>query len=144
MYLINRSKHCSVKLVGDDLLVQAVLLDSVHEMVLEVLASPKNLLIKKVQADMVRVPFPLCQEVQEKAKSLEGLHVAKGLSGHVRERLGASEGCVHLSDLFMDAARALVQARYVWIKRVSPNSAEDLREAREELRGTCFYYSHKD
>ena len=142
MYLVNRSKHCSVKEVNGDLCVKAILMDSVHEMVMEVLASSEDLLIKKVTVEMVRVPDPLCKEVIDKVKSLEGLKVGAGVTKKVMERVGHSEGCYHISDLFMEAVKALRQGQYYLRYKKNPSPKAHFSEVKKELKGTCYTHSH--
>jgi len=143
MYLVNRSKHCSVKEVNGDLCVKAILLDSVHEMVMEVLASADDLFIKKVTIQMLRVPDKLCLEMVNKVKSLEGLQVGAGITKKVMEKIGQSEGCFHISDLFMEAVKALRQGQYYLRYKNSPNREGHFTEVKKELKGTCYRYSHK-
>lgn len=142
MYLVNRSKHCSVKEVNGDLCVKAILMDSVHEMVMEVLATPEDLLIKKVTLEMVRVPDELCREVVYKVKSLEGLTIGAGITKKVMERVGHSEGCVHVSDLFMEAVKALRQGQFYLSYHNSSSPEAHFEEVKRELKGTCYTHSH--
>jgi len=142
LYLVNRSKHCSVKEVNGDLCVKAILLDSVHEMVMEVLAAPEDLLIKKVTLEMVRVPDKMCRELVNRVQSLEGLKIGNGITKKVMATVGHSEGCYHVSDLFMEAVKALRQGKFYLHYHNSPSPEVHFKEVKKELKGTCYYHSH--
>jgi len=142
MYLVNRSKHCSVKEVNGDLCVKAILLDSVHEMVMEVQASADDLVIKKVTLEMLRVPDNMCRVMVDKVHELEGLKVGAGITKKVMAIVGHSEGCYHVSDLFMEAVKALRQGQFYLKARRSPSLEEHIENIKKELKGTCYYHSH--
>ncbi len=141
MELFNRSIHSSVQSVGDDLLVKSVFLDSFHEMKVEILANPQDMVIKKCNADIIRAPHKACYEVADKVPALEGMVIGQGITKTVKEKLGGRLGCVHLSSLFMEAAKALITARYPWLTLKTENLKESIKKEEEALAGTCYAYS---
>ncbi|MCR4441292.1 MAG: DUF2889 domain-containing protein [Peptococcaceae bacterium] len=143
MYLYNRMKNYSVEQVGNDLRIQASMIDSIHEMVLELVVGLDDSVIKKVRFDMIRTPHLLiCKEMEAKARTLEGCAVGQGIAKTIKERVGGGEGCHHLVDLFVEAIKVFKQGQYRLIYH-----RENDRERRKEiywseLKGTCFYYTH--
>lgn len=141
MYLFNRTKNCSVKQVGDDLFARTVLVDTVHEMVLEMSAGLHDLNIKSVKMYMMRTPHDMCKDVEKKAQDLVGCSVKPGIAKIVKEKIGGCEGCYHFTDIFLDTIKALKQGRYHW---VYDNKSKQEREKYywNDLKGTCYYYSN--
>ncbi|QNB45802.1 DUF2889 domain-containing protein [Thermanaerosceptrum fracticalcis] len=140
MYLFNRAKNYSVKLVGDELWAQVSLTDTAHEMVLEAKASLADLTIIDVKAWMVRTPHTLCKDVEKRIQSLNGIPIKSGITKIVQQKLGGPQGCYHLADLFLDMVKVIKQGKYSWVHHhYSPE--ERVHIFNQELKDTCYYYS---
>ncbi len=141
MYLFDRTKNCSVKQVDDDLFARTTLVDTVHEMVLEMRAGLQDLQIKSVKIYMMRTPNDICKDVEKKAQDLVGQRVKPGIARIVKEKIGGCEGCYHFTDMFLETIKALKQARYRWVY-VNKSKEECEKFYWNELKGTCYYFSH--
>jgi len=143
MHLFNRMKSFSTEQVGDDLRIQGTLIDSIHEMVLELIVGLDDSVIKKVKFEVLKTGHTLiCKELEAKAKSLEGCVIGPGIAKTIKEKTGGGEGCHHLVDLLLEGVKMFKQGQY----RVIYYREKDEKKRREIywnlLRGTCFYYTH--
>lgn len=141
MYLFNRTKTCTVQLLGEELQVHVLFLDTVHEMTVEIAADLNDLTIKRIKLNMIRTPFKFCRTFEGKINDLVGLPIGPGISKAVSECIGGSEGCYHLADSFLDGIKALKLGRYAWIN-MNKDKNEKEKFYRKELGNTCYYYSH--
>lgn len=139
MYLYNRSKHCSVKFIDDVFLIQSILLDDFHEMIMEIVIDPEDHIIRDIDFTMRRTPYDYCKGVQIKAKEMKGIKVGPGISGLAKQKLGEASGCYHLLDLFMEGIKVYKQGTARW--RFKNNDTEGIKATRKALKDTCYYYS---
>ncbi|MFY9175696.1 MAG: DUF2889 domain-containing protein [Peptococcia bacterium] len=143
MLIFNRSKNCSVDFIGEELVARASFLDTHHEMNLEITVNPKDMIVKKVEATIIRAPYKPCHDVAERIKVLEGIKIGRGMTKNIWERFGGRFGCVHLSDLFIDGTKALITARYSWLGLTSEDFDKTAQEVIEQLKGTCYAYTQE-
>jgi long-subunit acyl-CoA synthetase (AMP-forming) len=97
---------------------------------------------------MIRVPFPVCREVESLAEQLVGLRIERGVLGEITKRIGGRVGCSHIKELATNivyfAASHLVRRR----TGVDPMSTDYVHKPAEErfgltkdlLRDTCLAY----
>jgi hypothetical protein len=94
----------------ETLFIHGHLSDSFHEMALflRVLSSSDPpYFLKEAKGNFLRFPNPVCGEAAPKLQELEGMHLLPGNKKKIISRLTGPEGCSHLSDLVIEAARAL-------------------------------------
>ena len=141
MYLYNRSKHCSVKLVDDAFHIHSVLLDDFHEMILDIVVGLEDDVIWDIGFTMRRTPYGYCHGVESLAERMKGIKIGPGISGVAKEKLGGANGCYHLLDLFMEGMKVHLQgaARL----RLKNKDTEAIEAGRRKLKGTCYYYSKR-
>lgn len=140
MYLFNRTKNCSVKQLDNDFLAQATFLDTSHELVMEIVVEASELIIKEINLHIIRIPHEECRQIQGKIKSLKGVAIKSGLTQLAKEKLGGPGGCAHVTDLFLEGAKALIQGRYHW-RFLNMDEEEWNNIHSQELRGTCYHFS---
>lgn len=68
-----------------------------------------NYTIREVAAAMDHTPFNMCPSITPNFQRLVGLNLTRGFTNAVRERLGGTEGCVHLVDLLQPMATTAYQ-----------------------------------
>ncbi len=87
------------KLNDEDLVVVGTMLDSNHLINLELTIHIPDEQIIASKLDMIRTPFPVCQEVQNSAERLVGLRIERGVMGEITRRIGGHEGCSHVKQI---------------------------------------------
>lgn len=80
----------------------------VHGMGLR-LTIDRAMTIHAVEAVMDYTPFGMCPRITPNFQRLVGLSLGRGFTNAVRERLGGTEGCVHLVDLLRPMATTAYQ-----------------------------------
>lgn len=80
--------------------------------------------IRDVAAKTLAAPWPVCTDIAADYRKLIGLRIGPGFNRAVREILGGTLGCTHLSDLLGQVGNTYMQASY-------PD-----RLARQKLLGT--------
>ena len=88
-----------LQLNDEDLVVIGTMLDSNHLIKLELTIHVPDEQIIASRLDMVRTPFPVCQEVQQSAERLIGLRIERGVMGEITRRIGGHEGCSHVKQI---------------------------------------------
>jgi GNAT superfamily N-acetyltransferase len=68
--------------------------------------------IRDIAAKTLAAPWPACTDVAADYRKLIGLRIGPGFNRAVREVLGGSLGCTHLSDLLGQVANTYMQASF--------------------------------
>jgi len=88
--------------------------------------------IHAADARTTTAPWPACGETDAAYRKLVGLRIGPGFSQQVREHLGGSLGCTHLTDLLGQLANTYMQAswpdrmRRLWTLDADPRRWPDL------------------
>ncbi|NUM51969.1 MAG: DUF2889 domain-containing protein [Flavobacteriales bacterium] len=100
------------ELVNGNLMLEATLLDPYHLIRLNIHINPNTKEIVHAKSEFGNHPHAACPLVAAKATSLIGLKIERGITRKVSERIGGSEGCIHLRELTLEtinfAATALI------------------------------------
>lgn len=91
------------ELVNGNLMLEATLLDPYHLIRLNIHIDPKTKTIIHTKCEYGSHPHSNCPIVAIKAKLLVGLKIERGIIKKISERIGGSEGCVHLKELTHEA-----------------------------------------
>jgi hypothetical protein len=84
--------------------------EPVHDMALKVTIDT-DLNVHDAAAQTSWVPYPgHCNRIESSYKQLVGLNLARDFHRHVRERLGGTKGCTHLTELASVLPTAAIQA----------------------------------
>jgi hypothetical protein len=84
--------------------------EPVHDMTLKVTIDT-DLNVRDAEARTSWVPYPgHCDRIEPAYKRLVGLNLAREFHRHVRERLGGTDGCTHLTELASVLPTAAIQA----------------------------------
>jgi len=85
--------------------------EPIHEMLLK-LTYNDQFEVVDAEASSLAVPYPgHCEQITPAYKQLIGLNLLKNFRGGVRERLGRTDGCTHMSELAAVLPTVAVQAR---------------------------------
>ncbi|MHB1125769.1 MAG: DUF2889 domain-containing protein [Bacillota bacterium] len=104
--LFNRHRACSLFRDGDKVIIAASLCDSFHEM-RATFALNADRSIHHAQAQMIRVPDPVCRGAQANFRCLSGIPLILESKRELAGIITGSSGCTHLGDLTYEATRAL-------------------------------------
>jgi hypothetical protein len=106
MEIYERNINASVSRDGEEhIRTKASLLDLNHNMRVEIRVRIADRTIVDADAQMTKTPFVICAKTTRFAASLEGLVIERGVAREISGRLGRSEGCTHLCELFVEAVR---------------------------------------
>lgn len=133
---------------SDEMLLVGTILDTDHLIKLELTLYLPDEQITRSKLDMVRVPFPVCREIESMADRLVGLRIERGVLNKIAHRVGGHLGCSHVKELAANlvyfAASSLVQRR-LGIDPVSTDYEQKSPEERftltkELLSDSCLAY----
>ena len=68
--------------------------------------------IRDVAAKTLAAPWPVCTGIAADYRKLIGLRIGPGFNRAVRELLGGTLGCTHLTDLLVQVGNTYMQASY--------------------------------
>ena len=131
-----------------DMLLVGTMLDDEHLIKLELGLYLPDEQITRSKLHMVRVPFPVCRQIESLADSLVGLRIERGVVNKIAERVGGRGGCSHLKELATNliyfVAANLVRRRL----GLDPTSTDYLYKSPEErfelskglLSDSCLAY----
>jgi len=68
--------------------------------------------IRDVAATTLAAPWPVCTEISAEYRKLVGLRIGPGFTHAVRQLLGGTQGCTHLSDLLVQVGNTYMQASF--------------------------------
>jgi long-subunit acyl-CoA synthetase (AMP-forming) len=132
----------------DEMLLVGTMLDQEHLIKLEIAIYLPDEQITRSKLQMIRVPYPVCREVDKIAERLVGLKIERGVLGEINERLGGRVGCSHIKELATSIVY-FVSAHLVRRRAgVDPMSVEFALKPPEErftltkevLRDSCLAY----
>jgi len=97
---------------------------AVHGMVARFLVGETPPKILDAEAEMPKIPIEECDKARDSIKKLIGLRIIYGFSRAVKERLGGTVGCTHLTSLVLSMGSAAMQgiANNRGQKKISPEA----------------------
>ena len=108
--------------------------EPVHDMFLRMTVNDA-LIIQEVQAISEGTPFAICPEATAAYGRLKGLRIAAGWGWQLKERIGGTKGCTHLSALLNEAATVAFQTIFPIRHRGKPSEQAG---AKPELLNSCY------
>jgi hypothetical protein len=139
------------ELENGNLMLEATLLDPYHLIRLNIHIEPATKTIVHARSEFASHPHAACPMVAEKAKLLTGLKIERGISKIILQKIGGSDGCVHLRELTLEtinfAATTLIgfdQGFGLMSRDFNIlNEEERFEISRHVLNNTCFIYKDK-
>lgn len=139
------------ELENGNLMLEATFLDPYHLIRLNLHIDPKTKTITYAKCEFANHPHGACPLVALKAKLLVGIKIERGVTRKVSERIGGSEGCIHLRELTLEtinfAATALIgyDEGFGLMSRDFNMLDEDKKFdlSKELLKGSCIVYNEK-
>jgi hypothetical protein len=90
----------------------------IHGMKARMTLRVPDLTILEADADMPVVPIEECTEVQDSIRRLVGMRIRTGFTNEVRQILGKTAGCQHLTNLVMTMSSGAVQGLWTMMSRL--------------------------
>ncbi len=90
------------ELADGNLMMEATFMDPYHLLRLNLIINPATKTIVHARSEFTNHPHGACPLAELKAKQLIGLKIERGIAKLVLQKIGGSEGCVHLRELAMD------------------------------------------
>ncbi len=107
-----------------------------HRMAMRMLVDPDAPQILEAEAQVLQGPLVECAEVVAPAEKLAGLHLGPGFIKAVKDRIGATDGCSHLTALATEMSAAGMQG-WVINKRRNPMPPVLLGAMIQGLQNSC-------
>lgn len=85
--------------VNDEMQLVGTMLDQEHLIKLDLSIYLPDEQITRSRLHMIRVPFPVCREVETVAETLVGLRIERGVLTEINRRVGGRVGCSHIKEL---------------------------------------------
>jgi len=152
--IFHRTKEVNIYPVGGNrFLIEAFLLDEVHDVRAEVEILHPSLEIVAARSEVRNGPFTsVCNLTHPNIERLIGMRVARGFTQQARAVVGGATGCHRVSELLVEIAQAAYQLHFVLFFNALPQEvreAEDrpverrraIMESIPGMRNTCFSYS---
>jgi len=139
------------ELENGNLMLEATLLDPYHLIRLNIHVAPATKTIVHAKSEFASHPHAACPLVAEKARQLVGLKIERGITRQIMQKIGGSDGCVHLRELTLEtinfAATTLIgyDEGFGLMSREFNIQDEEKRFelSRHLLNNTCFIYKEK-
>lgn len=112
-------------------------IDEYHdfEMIIE---TTNDLIVKNSEVKQKKMPYETCKAIFELVKKMNGIKIESGLTKKTNDLIGKNMGCVHMVDMFLEAARGLVQAKLKYVEETY-----GIDEFYKQLEGSCISYTKK-
>ncbi|MHC4429132.1 MAG: AMP-binding protein, partial [Planctomycetota bacterium] len=133
---------------ADDVVLVGTLLDHEHLIKLELTIHLPDEQITQSRLNMIRVPFPVCHEIEAIAERLVGLRIERGVLAEIDQRVGGSAGCSHIKELaagIMHFVASYLVGRRSGVDPLTTEFAhtppeERFRLTKDLLRNSCLAY----
>ena len=89
----------------------------IHDIRVEMKVSLPRLEITEARAQMRKIPIKECLGVESSAEKIVGIRIKPGFSRDLKERLGGTSGCLHMTTLIYHMGAAAVQGMWAWYSR---------------------------
>lgn len=90
------------ELENGNLMLEATFLDPYHLIRLNIHIEPKSKEIIYAKSEFASHPHAECPFVAQKAKLLIGLKIERGITKVISQKIGGSDGCIHLRELALE------------------------------------------
>jgi hypothetical protein len=89
----------------------------IHDIRVEMKVSLPRLEITEARSQMRKIPIQDCLGVESSAEKIVGVRIKPGFSRDLKERLGGTSGCLHMTTLVYHMGAAAVQGMWAWFSR---------------------------
>jgi hypothetical protein len=114
----------------------------VHGLIVRLLVGSYPITILDAEAQMPTVPNDLCRDADTSVKKVIGTQIRAGYSEHIRDLIGGTSGCTHLTHLVVVMGPPALHGfwtLYAQSPRPAPKSLEEV-EGLEYLINSCHLW----
>lgn len=112
---------------------------ALHEMRVR-LTVDENFLIKEVAAVTDNSPFEMCPDIAPNYESLVGIRIGGGWRKAIKERVGGTAGCTHLTELLFPMATVAFQTLMPFRRKKSGSNNESTQQ-KPMVLDTCHAWA---
>ena len=112
----------------------------VHDMIVR-LTIDENLLVHEAEAHTLSSPFNICPNIANSIETLRGLKISSGWRKSVRDKIGGTNGCTHITQLLIGPLATTAYQTIVPLKRHPHKNKNPSR--RPSIIDTCYGWSAK-
>ena len=112
----------------------------VHDMIVR-LTVDEDLVVHKAEAHTVSSPFNICPNIANSVEELRGLKISSGWRKSVRDKIGGTGGCTHITQLLIGPLATTAYQTIVPLKRGPHKNKNPNR--RPSIIDTCYGWSAK-
>ena len=152
--IYHRAKQTNIYPLADDrFLIEALLRDEVHDVIVEVEIVHPSLEIVAARSEIRNGPFTnVCNMTHANMQGLVGMKVGRGFTVAARAVVGGGTGCHRVSELVVEIAQAAYQLHFVRYFQDVPKEIREkadvpidrwraVNQAIPGMRNTCFSYN---
>ena len=152
--IYHRAKQTNIyPLAADRFLIEALLRDEVHDVVVEVEVLHPSLEIVAARSEIRNGPFTnVCNMTHANMQGLVGMKVGRGFTVAARAVVGGNCGCHRISELVVEIAQAAYQLHFVRFFQDVPKEVREKADVPIDrwrmvnrsipgMRNTCFSYN---
>ena len=88
----------------------------VHDMIVR-LTIDEDLLVHEAEARTLSSPFKICPNIANSVEKLRGLKISSGWRNSVRDKIGSTNGCTHITELLIGPLATTAYQTIVPLKR---------------------------
>ena len=116
----------------------------VHDIRVEMKVSLPRLEITEARAQMRKIPIGECLGVESSAEKIVGLRIKPGFSKDLKERLGGTAGCLHMTTLIYHMGAAAVQGMWASLTRKREGGSTHAMDYDPDiLKNSCWLWREK-
>jgi len=152
--IYHRAKQTNIyPLAEDRFLIEALLRDEVHDVIVEVEIVHPTLEIVAARSEIRNGPFTnVCNMTHVNMDKLVGMKVGRGFTVAARAAIGGTGGCHRISELVVEVAQAAYQLHFLRFFQNVPKEVREradvpidrwraVNQAIPGMRNTCFSYN---
>ncbi|MFO7849115.1 MAG: DUF2889 domain-containing protein [Spirochaetia bacterium] len=102
--------------------------------------SLETMRIEDIDVSFEDYPHNECLELREAYHSLVGLHVERGFTRAVLERVGSPKACAHITHLIITMGPALVQASFTYKRRAGSSWDISSEQIQNYFVDSCYVW----
>jgi hypothetical protein len=117
--------------------------EPLHEMLIRVTVND-DLLIKDIEAVTENSPFEMCPNITPNYKALIGVVIGAGWRSAIRQKVGGTAGCTHITELLFPLATAAIQTIMPMKSKAGKNKISSNKESDSErpfVLNTCHAWA---
>jgi len=112
--------------------------EPVHDMAVR-LTLDERFVVRDIEADTAAGPFSICPAITANYRKLIGERIGRGWRKTLRELLGGTEGCTHITEML--GAMATVAFQTILPARTTASTGAAVAESRPMLLNSCHAFA---